>query len=522
MMKLSSLKKFRVAVSVLFFLLFAALFLDYSNFISPKYTNYITYLQFIPSLLKFLNLFSLTAAGFIFILLLTVLFGRVYCSSVCPLGILQDVISFVSRKLHKKKYYSLTKEYTLLKYLFLVLAVISILSGSLIIINLLDPYSNFGRIFTQLFKPLVLAINNVLVYALAKFNIYWLYPQEIKAANILLTLFPLLFLSLVFWLAYKHGRLFCNTVCPVGTFLGLLSRISLFKVEIEKDNCISCKLCERVCKSGCIDKENKSVDVSRCVSCFNCFQVCPTKGIKYKLNFQMPMKNKEAAVPDIKKREFISSVAVFFIGTLGSAYAQKKIVGKKASKFPVFKKNPVSPPGSLSIKNFKDSCTACHLCISSCPSRVLQPSFLEYGFTGMLQPTMDYRTGFCNFECLICSQVCPSGAILPIGLEKKKMLQIGKAKFLKENCIVFTEKTDCGACAEHCPTKAVTMVPYGDVKSPEVKDEFCIGCGACEYACPTVPYKAIYVEGNAVHLTAKKKEEKQMKEKINYQEDFPF
>lgn len=522
MIKISFLKKIRVLVSILFFLLFTLLFLDFTNLISPSFTNYITYLQFVPSLLKFIIVFNITAAGFIFIIILTLFAGRIYCSTVCPLGILQDIISFFARKLHKKKYYRLLKEYNWFRYSFLTFSIISILTGSLFIINLLDPYSNFGRIFTQLFRPVLLAVNNLTAFTLSKFDIYSVYPIEIKFASPWLMLFPLFFLTLILWMAYKHGRLFCNSVCPVGTLLGVISRYSFYKVKIEECNCISCKLCERVCKAGCIDKDNKTIDFSRCVDCYNCFTVCPTDGIKYGRTYQWKKEKVGKVELDYKKRKFIVDIILFAIGSFGSAYAQKKIVSTKPSKFPILRKNPVSPPGSLSVKNFTNNCTACNLCISACPSHVLQPSFLDYGLWGMLQPKMDYAAGFCNFECVICSQVCPSGAIIPIEVEKKKLTQLGKVKFVKDNCIVFTEKKDCGACAEHCPTKAVTMVPYENIKSPEVKNEFCIGCGACEYACPTKPYKAIYVEGNPIHLTAKKKKEEKLQEKIDYKEDFPF
>jgi len=136
---------------------------------------------------------------------------------------------------------------------------------------------------------------------------------------------------------------------------------------------------------------------------------------------------------------------------------------------------------------------------------------------------MDYQTGFCNFECKLCGEVCPTSAISSISLEEKKLKQLGKAKFVKDNCIVNTENTDCGACSEHCPTKAVNMVPYKNkLVIPEVKDEFCIGCGACEFACPTKPYKAIYVEGNPKHLTAKINKEKKIEQKVDYKEEFPF
>ena len=135
---------------------------------------------------------------------------------------------------------------------------------------------------------------------------------------------------------------------------------------------------------------------------------------------------------------------------------------------------------------------------------------------------MDYSASYCTYECVICGNVCPTGAILPVSIEDKKTLQIGKTTFIKENCIVETEKTECGACAEHCPTKAVKMVPYNKLHIPEIKNEYCVGCGACEHACPTIPYKAIYVEGNPVHQIAKKRSEEKIKREIDFKSDFPF
>jgi len=141
----------------------------------------------------------------------------------------------------------------------------------------------------------------------------------------------------------------------------------------------------------------------------------------------------------------------------------------------------------------------------------------------MLQPRLDNIAGFCNFECKVCGDVCPTGAILPLELEKKKLVQLGKAKFIEDNCIVKTEKTDCGACSEHCPTKAVHMIPYeGKLVIPEVREKYCIGCGACEYACPVTPYRAIYVEGNSIHIAAEKNTELKVEKNVNLKEEFPF
>jgi ferredoxin len=520
-MKLYRLRGIRLFVSVIFFLFISILFLDFYNLIPEYVPGYILYLQFIPSIFKFINIITISAGGFVFVLLLTLLFGRIYCSSICPLGTLQDFISRISGNFKKKKSYRKLKDYKLIKYSISGFTVISFFGGSLALITLLDPFSNFGRIFNNLFKPLLILLNNFLAVSFDKIDLFLLYPVALKNSSIVAILLSGLVLLLIILFSYKSGRLFCNTVCPVGTLLGLVSKFSLYKIHINKDKCNSCNLCTKVCKSGCIDKVNKEVDFARCVSCYNCFNVCPTGGISFKKTLSSKVKNKNAEF-DQHRRELISKTFIYLLGLSGFSLAQVKIIPKKENKVPVIKKSYSCPPGSKTIEHFTGTCTGCHLCISSCPTKVLQPSLFEYGILGILQPYMDFKTSFCNFECKVCTEVCPSGAILPLTLENKKLTQIGKVKFIKENCIVELEKTECGACSEHCPTKAVKMIPYNNLHLPEVKEEYCIGCGACEFACPTKPYKSIYVDGNSVHQTAKKLPEQKLEDKINYKEDFPF
>ncbi len=182
---------------------------------------------------------------------------------------------------------------------------------------------------------------------------------------------------------------------------------------------------------------------------------------------------------------------------------------------------PVSPPGSLGLRHFNNHCTACHLCISACPTKVLQPSLDEYGIAGIMQPYMDYSSNYCNFECVKCSEVCPSGAILSLTEEAKKTVQLGQVQLIIENCVVYAENTACGSCSEHCPTQAVTMVPYRDnLTLPEIKPAICVGCGACEYACPVRPHKAIFVDGHEIHQVADEPEIEELEE--TKMEDFPF
>jgi ferredoxin len=518
-LKLSYLRKIRIVISIIFLLLIAIVFLDITNILPSSLINYITFLQFIPSTLKFVNLLALSSIGFIIVLVLTLLFGRVYCSSICPLGTLQDISSYTAKKINKKKKFIFTKEYFWLRYVVLAIVLISILFGNLFLVNLLDPYSNTGRIFAQLFNPLLMLLNNVTAFTLEKFNIYLIYPIEIKAFYIIAALFPMIFLGIVLYLSYKRGRLYCNTICPVGTLLGLISKFTIFKLKIDKTSCEGCGVCARVCKAECIEPASKEIDFSRCVACYNCLDVCPSDSINYQL---ISIDNIQSG-SDESRRDFISRTSVFFLGLTTSALSQIKIIPKKETKVEVRKKSFVSPPGSNTIDHFNNNCTACHLCITACPTKVLQSSFTEFGIFNIFQPFMDYKTSYCNYDCIVCSEVCPTSAILPITGIQKKNIQIGKANFVKENCIVETENTACGACSEHCPTKAVMMVDYkGNLKIPEVTNKYCVGCGACEYACPTKPYKAIYVDGNFVHQKAEKKPTEKLDQKIDYKEEFPF
>jgi len=539
-MNVTVLKKIRVAVSLLFFLFTLSLFLDYRNILPPSIYSKILFLQFIPSFIKFISVMGIGAAGFIVILLLTLFSGRVYCSSICPLGTLQDIVAFLSRKLKKKKgkkkreFLRYEKSKNWWRYSFFALAVIPFLGGTIFFINLLDPYSSFGKISAHLFRPLLIMVNNAIAFLFEKMNLYIVYPFEYKGVEIFSLLFAFAIFMLIVYLSFTKGRLYCNTVCPVGTLLGLMAKYSFVKIAVDETKCKACGICERVCKANCIDKRNKKVDFDRCVACFNCFDVCPTDGMKFEYGFFSSSKKNSQNIEEIRlsereekvshsKRNFLFNTFVYAVGLTGITLSQIKITPKKQSKVAVFRKNPVTPPGSQSRNNFAQNCTACHLCVSVCPTQVLQPAYLEYGLLGMFQPRMDYQMGFCNFECKLCGDVCPTSAISPISLKEKKLKQLGKAKFVKDNCIVNTENTDCGACSEHCPTKAVNMVPYKNkLVIPEVKDEFCIGCGACEFACPTKPYKAIYVEGNPKHLTAKINKEKKIEQKVDYKEEFPF
>ena len=520
------LKKFRVAVALIFFILTGLLFVDFTNTFSHNFSGILLWPQFVPSLLKFINVAGFAALGFLFVILLTLMFGRVYCSAICPFGILQDILLRISNRKKKKWEFRYKKPLNILRYSILGITVLVFISGSILAIDLLDPYSNFGKITSNIFRPVIILINNLFAGILEKADIYLLYPVSLKNLSIPAIVFSFLLLFCIVWMTLKRGRLFCNSICPVGALLGILSKYSLYKIKIDESVCSNCGLCSLKCKAECIDTKNKTIDYSRCVGCFNCLTACRSNGIK--LEF-LPISGK-----NLKQKNKISKNRRYLIGGMLSGFlalpgitslAQNRKgrgLGRKRSSNEIKKTTPVTPPGAISVEHFTQYCTACHLCVSACPTNVLVPAFTEYGLKGFLQPVMNFKNSYCNYDCIVCSEICPTGAILPLTADKKKETQIGISHFVRRNCIVITDKTDCGACSEHCPTKAVDMVLHRNgLYIPKVTPEICIGCGACEYVCPANP-KAIYVDGNPFHNKAEKPSIETIAKNIYDNDDFPF
>jgi ferredoxin len=514
------LRRSRIIFSIIIFILIFLVFIDFRSIIPTEYYGIILYLQFVPSIIRFYTVESFLAAGFIAVLVLTLLSGRSYCSFLCPLGVSQDISSRLGGRFKKKfRRYGFKRPFTILRYSLLAITLILALTMGMYLVTLLDPYSIFGRFMTFFVRPAVLVINNYFAGILGKFDNYTLSIEAVKGFSLISYSIPVAFFILIGILSFTRGRLYCNSVCPVGTLLGLASKISLLRIKFDKSACTRCGRCAIGCKSSCIDFLKHDVDLSRCVVCFNCINICQEKAISYGLVSW----KKQVHKTDESRRKVIAGSALFLLGISHQVSGQEKPV-PKPTKDSTVKENRtfhVCPPGGLGIKEFNETCTACSLCISACPNGVLQPAITQYGLSGFMQPVMDYHKSFCTYNCTVCTEICPTNALQPLVLEAKKLTQIGKVVFIKDNCIVKTEKTACGACSESCPTKAVFMIPYeGNLLIPEINDEICVGCGHCEYACPTIPYKAIFVDGNLKHIAAKKPEnvESEMTAPI----DFPF
>jgi len=528
----------RTICAVIVLLLVSLTFFDIYSFTSHETSRYIALTQFIPSLLSFLHAPSFLFSAFIVVILITLAAGRSYCSFLCPLGIFQDAVIRLTSILNKQNNSGYTPPYEILRYSILTITVISFSSAGTFLIIWLDPFSIYGRFSSNILSPAVTGLNNITSVILSKFDIYYLHSIDIKYADAGLIFIVLLIILSISISAMFKGRIYCSTICPVGTLLGLISKISFFKIEIDKETCIHCGKCEKICKSSCIEHIDEHVDFSRCVSCFNCLTVCPNSSIKFKPSFLKNDKTDEEISDNdhlksyrekakIGRKAFIAGI-VFIPAFLSAQTSAKKqlLYVIDSTKQKIWKKKTfTSPPGSLNISQFNDRCTACSLCITKCPSSVLQPAVMQYGVYGILQPYLDFKTGYCNYDCIICSEVCPSGAINKISVAEKHLIQTGKSIFIKENCITYTNGTDCGACSEHCPTKAVNMIPFRDnLVIPKVNQAICIGCGACEYVCPVRPIKAIYVEGSKTHEKAElpRKLQQIEKKEIKQKEDFPF
>ena len=466
------LRKIRIAAAALFFAGITLLFVG----IGHQWWGWMAKLQFLPSCM------ALNFAAIAFVLLLTLVFGRIYCSVICPMGVFQDLVIRVRKLLSpkgRKPKRHFVKEPRIVRYGVLALVIATALTFSQLLLTVLAPYSAYGRMVR---------------------SIVGLSRGESLAPALLITAAATLVVICV--CAWIWGRGWCNTVCPVGTVLGLVSRFSLFKVSIDQSQCVSCRKCEKGCKSSCIDIDTHTIDHSRCVDCFDCLDSCPKGGIKFQ--FSLPRKAKTEPVTesvDKGRRAFMATTA--FVGSSLALGAQnKRLDGGLADV--IDKTSPeraerLVPFGAESVKDFYDRCTACQLCVSNCPNGVLRPS-TDIGH--FLQPQMGYEKGWCRPECTTCSQVCPAGAIRPLKAEEKLTHKIGTAKVNLSLCLAAKDEAGCGNCSRHCPVGAVRMVKTdGYHRSiPVVAEAQCIGCGACEYLCPARPISAITVDGISVHI----------------------
>ncbi len=446
---MKGLKTIRIILAAMMLLGITALLLDTTGMLR-HWLVWMPKVQLLPALL---------AGGFLLVvavLVVTLQIGRFYCAVICPMGIFQDIFVWFHKLIFgKKRPFRYHKPQNWLRYTVLALFVLLMVLGLNSLAVLIAPYSAYARMVTSIH---------------ASGAVQWVAIVTLVVVGVM---------------SFGWGRLWCNTICPVGSLLSLVSRYRLFGIRIDAEKCVGCRKCEHGCKSMCIDIDNKRVDQSRCVDCWNCLSQCKVGAIKLTT---AESKKRKADEVDPSRRKFVATTAL--VGAAMAAQAQEQkldgglaaITGKQIPD----RKTPLKPFGSHGLKHFSSHCTSCQLCVSQCPEHVLKPSTKLETF---MQPEMNFADGYCRTACTRCSEVCPAGAILPVSKEEKTAISIGVAVVLKDNCI------SCGTCARHCPAAAISMVDG----IPAVDESRCLGCGACEYYCPARPVTAIYVEGRELH-----------------------
>ena len=438
-------------------------------------------------------------------LMLTLIFGRFFCGWICPLGSLIDG----SRHLLSSKRNNIDPGRRQLKYYLLFFLLSSSLFG-LPLTGLIDPLSILVRgltfslhpaldytttsFFTWTYQHAPAWINALTepVYALLKHIL----PFAPKVYG--LAVFSLLLLLAVLGLSSLESRFFCRKVCPLGAMLALFSRFSLFTLTGGAPECGKCRQCRAVCRMAAIDEE-RTIASAECTLCLDCLSHCPGSRIHYAWKGQAAGNQ----ATDLSRRAVITSLTA---GVLVPLVLPVRLLARSAD--PLL----IRPPGALAEGAFLGRCVRCGECMKVCIGNALQPIWLEAGLEGIFTPRLIGRIGYCEYNCTLCGQVCPTGAIRRLTRDEKQATIIGRAYFDKNRCLPYASGVPCIVCEEHCPTpdkaikfrEAKVLNSRGelvDLRQPYVIGELCIGCGICENKCPLSGGAAVIVtaEGESRH-----------------------
>lgn len=472
------LKKIRTRAAIYVFII---VFLLFAGVLSGPFA-FIVRIQIVPAILAG-SMFTVVA-----IVVTTLIFGRVYCSVVCPLGFLQDAIS----RLGKKRRFQFTRNRVWLRAGMATLFIVAFLFDLTSIVGVLEPYSAFGRIASELLTPIwAIGVNGLSVLAESLgFYLYFLAaPSPVWMNGVATMVLAVTTFFIISILAIKGGRTWCNTMCPMGTGLGFLAKHSLFKIRFVKHKCINCGLCSKNCKASCININNGVIDASRCVMCFDCLVACRNKALIYSpiIGRKHIVVPRNLGVASERRRFIISAVGLTALPILAVIAAKKPVnsaMAKRENESHHLPETMILPPGVKDYQQYSQRCTFCQVCVSLCPTNILRP----HGGVVALQPSLSFHRGYCWEDCVECSKVCPTSAISPITVADKSTIRLGLAVHSRERCIV------CKVCVQNCPYEAISLADNPGGKGYIiVNEDFCTGCGACEYFCPQA---AIKVKGN--------------------------
>jgi MauM/NapG family ferredoxin protein len=460
-------------------------------------------------------LYSTLVFGFI-ILITTIFFGRFFCGWICPLGSLNHFFSAFKSDRRSHRGLSLMKSniykpYQSIKYYLLVLLIFMAVMGSLQT-GIFDPISLLGRSVAMVILPAVTLF--IKTFFLWLWNIDFLPLSALgeKTYQLSSSLFlpakqPLFngvfWIALIFLLIVMANRLYtrfwCRALCPLGALLGFLAGFSIFGLKLNEEACDSCNKCLLGCQGGDNPHKDLPHHRSECHLCLNCLRDCPHDALTFGF---FGDRRQTITKPEVTRRKLIFAGLA---GILAVPVLRSGIGGKYKTKPKL-----IRPPGSLAEEEFLARCIRCGQCMKICPTNALHPALLEAGWEGIFTPYLVPAIGYCEYNCVLCGQSCPTGAITPLTMEIKhgkdqaKPVSIGTAFIDRGRCLPWAFDKECIVCEEWCPTspKAIKLKPEKIVTAdgvekilqrPYIDAELCIGCGACEYACPVEGEKAIYV-----------------------------